>query len=359
MNYILTKDNARGNRQFWKIGVNNIDISIEWGVENGKTQQNIYSITDGKQNRTANEQALFVATSLMGKKLRTGYTIDGEIGPEKSPLPMLAKEYKYTQSMENMKVAIQPKLDGIRCIANVKTGQLWSRKQTSIKGLEHISKTLLESTFPDDITWIDGELYMHESSFNEISSNVRRTTNFTDKSINIRYWVYDCISKHPFKDRIKIIEKSLVQTKELILTETKFVRLSQDVMKALHKDAIDNNYEGIMVRKEDSLYEDGKRSSNLLKYKDCMQEEFKVIGFKQKKVVNGTITLGSVILQSFTNKDVQFNATPTMTNAEKIEIWENQLNYLGQTATVKFFEKTPNNIPRFPRLIGFRHPDDC
>ena len=46
-------------------------------------------------------------------------------------------------------------------------------------------------------------------------------------------------------------------------------------------------------------------------------------------------------------------------NTEKKNIWDNQEDYLGKIATVKYFEKTPKNIPRFPRLLGFRHPDDC
>lgn len=357
MNQTLVKMNANGKEQYWKVDVQDATISVEWGVKDGKFQTNVHKVTEGKQKRTKEEQAVFEAKSLMEKKLRTGYCIPGQV-QAKSPLPMLAKEFKMSM-FEGMRCAIQPKLDGIRCLANVKTGELWSRKQTKILGLGHISKALKESKFPDNVTWLDGELYLHNTSFNDISSKVRRTANFTNESMEIQYWVYDCVSSLEFTERIKILKNTIVQSKQIILTPTQFVELNNDIVTSLHKEATNEKYEGIMIRKSDSKYEIGKRSSNLLKFKDFCQEEFKVIGFKQKKVVNGSITLGSVILCSFSDENMVFSATPTMTNDEKMEIWKNKENYIGKIATVKYFEKTPKGIPRFPRLIGFRHHDDC
>ena len=360
MEHTLIKQNAKGNTQFWKICVKETSIHIEWGVENGKFQTNTTTIQEGKQKRSKEEQALFEAKSLIDKKLRTGYMHKDQKQVSKSPLPMLAKEYSPRLLGDNVVVAIQPKLDGIRCMANVKTGELWSRKQTRIQGLEYISKLITQFKFPDHVTWLDGELYTHNYSFNEISSKVRRTKNFTD-SLDIQYWVYDCITSKPtpFSERFKTLKNSIYETKQCILTPTTVHILTTDLVETKHKEAISDNYEGIMVRKIVSLYETGKRSSNLLKYKDCQQEEFEVIGFKQKKVVNDVVTLGSVILKCYKDDSIVFNASPTMTNEEKQEIWNNQNDYLGQIATVKFFEKTPKGIPRFPRLIGFRHPDDC
>ena len=95
----------------------------------------------------------------------------------------------------------------------------------------------------------------------------------------------------------------------------------------------------------------------MLKYKDFQQEEFKIIGFKQKKVVNGKITLGAVILETVNGHT--FNASPSMNDTEKQNIWENQSEYMNYIATVKFFEMTPKGVPRFPVLLGFRCSDDC
>ena len=354
MNKSLVKTNARGTIQFWTIQVHDCSIFTKWGVKNGKFQETTHIVETGKQKRSPQEQALFMANALVEKKLKSGYNIEGEVVIAKSPLPMLAKEYKNVK-FEN--VAIQPKLDGIRCLANVKTGELWSRKQTRICGLDHISKTILNTKFHKNIEWLDGELYCHGVSFNEISSKVRRTTNFTN-SHDIQYWIYDFVTKDvSFKERFTMLECSQFSS-SLCLTPTQFMKYDHDKIVDLHTKAVQDRFEGIMIRNADSYYEQ-KRSSMLMKYKTFFQEEFKVIGFNQKKVVNNTVTLGSVILQSYNDENLVFSATPTMNAQEKLEIWENQSKYLNMKATIKYFEKTPKNIPRFPQLLGFRHKDDC
>ena len=212
--------------------------------------------------------------------------------------------------------------------------------------------------FHKDIEWLDGELYCHGISFNEISSKVRRTTNFTN-SRAIQYWIYDFVKNDvSFKERFDMLEYSQFSSSSLCLTPTQFMKYDHDKIVHLHTKAVQDQFEGIMIRNADSYYEQ-KRSSMLMKYKTFFQEEFKVIGFNQKKVVNDTITLGSVILQSYDDENLIFSATPTMNAEEKLEIWENQSKYLNTIATIKYFEKTPKNIPRFPQLLGFRHKDDC
>ena len=36
------------------------------------------------------------------------------------------------------------------------------------------------------------------------------------------------------------------------------------------------------------------------------------------------------------------------------EIYDNRKEYIGKLATIKFFQLTPDGIPRFPYAIGFR-----
>lgn len=360
MDVYLTKQNAKGTTQFWKIKVEKEIIHIEWGIENGKVQSNIYTVQEGKQKRTREEQAIFEAKSLIHKKEKTGYeNRNASHKTQHSPLPMLAKEYKGCVTLKSKDVAIQPKLDGIRCLANVKTGELWSRKQTHIDGLGHITNAIKKCSFPEHITWLDGELYTHGKTFNDISSMVRRTTNFTQESESIHYWVYDYIGTKPFQDRIHELHNVKKCSDDIVITPTLFVHvLEKSCLDQYHKKYTSDGFEGTMIRSVNSVYETGKRSCHLLKYKDCCQEEFVVIGFNQKKVVNDDVTLGSVILKDF-DDSITFSATPTMTMAEKAEIWRNKSDYINQIATIKYFEKTPKGVPRFPRLIGFRHPDDC
>ena len=36
------------------------------------------------------------------------------------------------------------------------------------------------------------------------------------------------------------------------------------------------------------------------------------------------------------------------------EIYDNRKDYIGKLATIKYFQLTPDGIPRFPYAIGFR-----
>ena len=345
------------NENKWIIRVHENIIDIEWGKKNGKMQLNKYVIDEGKQKRTPNEQAMFMAKSFMNRKMKDGYTDLQDTNSEidKSPLPMLAKSF--TNDLKNM-CYLQPKLDGIRCMGNIENGDLWSRRQTKIEGLDHISNELRMIHNSLGVKWVDGELYNHSLTFNEINSYVRRTAEFTEKSRQIEYWVYDCVSDNVYTNRYEILQQIINSGfKYIRLVSTMQVKCIDDVhMK--HKYYTELNYEGVMIRSVDKPYEKNKRTNQLMKLKDFQQEEYRVIGFRQKKTVNGNITLGSIELQDMKDHNIKFHATPAMTFEERRHIWETKDSYMDNIATVKFFEKTPKGVPRFPQLLGFRSIDD-
>ena len=258
-----------------------------------------------------------------------------------------------------MAVWIQPKLDGIRGMLNLNTGEIWSRQRTKIEGLGHISESVhhLRKLIPNDITWLDGELFHKDLTFNEISSLVRKTVNFTSDSIMIQYHIYDCVSPLPFRERVKLINQN-----EMTSGNIKYIRINPTTnhtsgeIDIRHKHLVGAGYEGTIVRIDcNNGYECGKRSFSLFKKKDFCQEEYECIGFTKKKV-SAHDTLGACILRD--NQEREFKATPCMTDKEKKYIWEHQEKFYKTIATVKFFEKSAKGIPRHPNILGFRHPDD-
>ena len=50
-----------------------------------------------------------------------------------------------------------------------------------------------------------------------------------------------------------------------------------------HQQFVKDGYEGTMIRDPDSTYKLGKRSKGLQKYKDFIDSEFTIVGFKQGK----------------------------------------------------------------------------
>ena len=53
-----------------------------------------------------------------------------------------------------------------------------------------------------------------------------------------------------------------------------------------------------------------------------------------------------------------FRATPSFPAEERAKLWREREGVPGQIATVKFQERSPQGIPRFPVLVGLRHADD-
>lgn len=361
----LIKRNARGGNQLWKGELKDNTIKVTWGQENGKmqTKMEIYDI--GKQNRTPEEQALLHFNTMVTKKKRDSYISRNSMLPpqesEGSPNPMLVHDINKHSTKITEQVWIQPKLDGIRGMLNLNTGEIWSRQRTKIEGLDHISSmaTQLRKYIPENITWLDGELFHKDLSFNEISSLVRKTVNFTSDSIMIQYHVYDCVSPLPFRERVNIINHEEIRSgniKYIRVNPTTLHKGSSLEIETRHKHLTAAGYEGTIVRVDcNSGYECGKRSFSLFKKKDFCQEEYICIGFTQKKV-SSLNTLGACILTN--NNGMQFKATPSMTDEEKKYIWDNQSKYMNKIATVKFFEKSAKGVPRHPNILGFRHPDD-
>ena len=361
----LIKRNARGGNQLWKAELKDNAIIVTWGQENGKMQIKTEVYNEGKQNRTPAEQAQLHFNTMVTRKKRDGYISresmlpPGENGG--SPNPMLVHDITKHSTKITPVVWIQPKLDGIRGMLNLNTGEIWSRQRTKIEGLDHISSMVeqLRKLIPDDITWLDGELFHKDLTFNEISSLVRKTVNFTEDSIKIQYHIYDCVSPLPFRNRAEIVNHPEMRSgniKYIRVNPTTVHNGTPDEINYRHSLLTTAGYEGSIVRIDcNNGYECGKRSFSLFKKKDFCQEEYKCIGFTKKKI-SSTDTLGACILSS--ENGTEFKATPSMTDQEKKYIWEHQDKFLHMIATVKFFEKSAKGIPRHPNILGFRHPDD-
>jgi DNA ligase-1 len=124
---------------------------------------------------------------------------------------------------------------------------------------------------------------------------------------------------------------------------------SRAELDAYQADCVARGYEGAILRNPTGEYEH-KRSANLLKVKQFVDEEFLVTSVNEGagKLMN---SVGAFVL--VTKKGVEFKAKPMGTLEQSQAYWKDRAKLVGRQATVKFFGYTPEGSIRFPVLKCF------
>lgn len=307
----------------------------------------------GKVNSTTpEEQALVEAQAKLVEKMRLGYfnTIEEaqEKGGQDFLLPMLAKDFKKEKGKIKFPCYVQPKLDGMRALGSV--DNLISRTGKVIDTLSHLDLSDLEDVI------LDGELYAHGISFQENMKLIKKyRPGLTEQ---VKYHVYDIVMDAPFSLRTAILRNTVLElySEKIEVVPSYRVYNFYDI-DTFHQQFIAAGYEGTIIRHSDEGYQVNKRSSQLLKYKDFLDEAYKIVDVvpSESRPEQGVIVCTKKMEQEGENGWFQnFNCGMKFSHAVREEILTNKHLYIGQTAEVRFFEYTDGGLPRFPVCVGFR-----
>lgn len=376
----LYKQNNTGKIQLWFVEVEDNLVTCTYGQLDGKLQSttdHIMGKNQGKKNETTPvEQAQLKAQQLFDKKVKEGYVEDLELAKSnKNNLaavePMLAHPIEKKQNAVNFPAFLQPKLDGLRCIAVVEGGKcrLYSRTQKEFTTLPHIVAEI-ERVFGRQDIILDGELYNHDfkHDFERIVSVIKRNDVHEDHE-KIQYHIYDVVDQDIYLERTKSMRRDLRAASPKFLKEvyTGIVEDSQHV-NTLTQEFVKLGYEGAIFRDANTIYEH-KRSVSLLKIKFFEDAEFKVVDVIEG---NGKLrgTAGAIVVEDPENPDIKFKAKlkrleDALGNPvedkdafqARCAYWlVNKEAHLGKMLTVKFQGRTNKGVPRFP--IGMRLRDE-
>jgi len=225
---------------------------------------------------------------------------------------------------------------------------------------EHIEKQL-EGVLPKG--WVlDGELYLHGATFQEITKLVKK---LRTESVNIEYHVYD-VPRTDEDNKGEWDEHRMealadfgdlcIDCESVTVVET-YQANSEDDVYQLQSNFLENGYEGAIVREYDGTYRFGYRSNSLLKVKNFMDEEYKIVDF-----TTGVGRFdGCIIWICETANGDRFKVVPQGTMEERQQTYYNARkdgDGIGELLKVKFFELTDDNIPRFPVGLGIRLTED-
>lgn len=399
-----------GKYKVWSIKVDRVHcdhdeaiLIITHGQEGGKLTVKAESFTSGKQGRTSYEQALLEAEARIKKQKDKGYR-ENKADLENLPvLAMLSKDHTVSgkEATINQGVFISDKLDGVRCLAKCVLSEALGIKQILLESrtgqpynVPHIEQELLGIMEVGDI--LDGELYVHGPSLQEITSAVKRedadakfekiaaaynkhmdvdgskqdeawgikcddllekledASHIASIRDDLQFHVFDLVVMDvPFSERVEMFRdyaNSRIWGEEggyVIAVKYQYVDNLEDMITQLHY-CIAAGYEGIMYRTKDGLYESGKRSAGLWKFKLFMDAEFLILDVEPAK------DDGSVFVLQNDLTDRTFTCTlGNMT--QRAEFLTNKQEYQGGWLKVQFQSRYKKTLlPQFPTGIMLR-----
>ena len=357
------KKTSTGKIQQWRAWVETTATGFLLKVESGQTDGKLTEtagqvIDEGKQKRTAQEQAIFEANSKLKKKRDEAYfdTIEAAQTQVKL-LPMLAHSFTKRKHNINYPAIVQRKFDGVRCLAVLNsdgTVTLMSRKGKEFAHLNHIKSDVAANNSNTNLV-IDGELYSDTLTFQELVGLVKRVTlkpGNDEQMLEVSLRVYDCVelnNEADFTDRYLTITNLTDGAEYLSLVENVRVSTESEIHAAQAR-FVEEGYEGAMVRNLTGAYAIGKRSANLQKVKTFLDGEYPIVGFTQG---TGGET-GCVIWICETPDGKRFRVRPRGTQEDRKVLFQNGSDYVGQQLTVRYQELTDDGVPRFPVGIAIR-----
>ena len=289
--------------------------------------------------------------------------------------PMLCASTKsYTTLFDGRTYLASTKLDGVRAISE--NAIAYSRTGKIMRNL-HIQKLFKE--LPSNLI-LDGELLSCEVAIGKTFSDYSKDIMSIKEIPNITYHIFDLVNetmtaKQRYNELLKLKLPSwckIVQQMEI----TDYFS-----MESLEKDALDNGYEGLILKGSMSLYKFGRgtlKEKCAIKVKRFDDAEATIIGFEEKyhntnvkeqdelgfskraSCLSGLVpagTLGSLKVQLL-NSDIVFRIGSGFNDEQRKEIWNNKDQYLNRIVKFKHFIAGALTLPRFPIFLGFRDSDD-
>jgi len=279
--------------------------------------------------------------------------------------PLLAVKVDYEKI--RFPVLGTPKLDGIRCL--MVDGVAMSRTMKPIPN-QFIQEQLR------GMHGLDGELMVH-GDYNAVQSGIMKR----DGEPDFTYHVFDTfISDIGYAQRIQDLQWADDQPRCLLLEPVAIGDIIE--LTEYLEECLAAGYEGAMIRDPSGRYKNGRSTVNegiLLKLKRFLDDEAKLIeivekmhngnelrqdqlGYAKRSTCKDQMvpagTAGAMMLEW---KGIQFRCGfgPGITDAVKLDWWTRRQQLLGDAVKFSYQELSKDGVPRFGKVLGFRHPDDC
>ena len=271
---------------------------------------------------------------------------------------------------------LEPKLDGVRCITIVdyesRTVVQYTRNGKVLENFSHITDRLLACI--DDLGRsyvLDGEVVSR--SFQDLMKQVHRKDDV--QAQDARLMLFDIIPLSEFKEGVSTLgqrrRSNLLKTFKPAFDKCEYIDVIPQIevdldsyvgevqFKEYNKEALEQGFEGIMIKVPDAKYE-CKRSASWLKVKPFIEVSLTVTAVEEGTGKNEG-RLGALICEGEDDgKRIMVNVGSGFTDEQRMDYWLDKETMVGQVVEVRADAATRSQDSeevwslRFPRFLRFR-----
>ena len=264
---------------------------------------------------------------------------------------------------------VEYKYDGVRVIAIVQNGSatLHSRNGKLLENFPHIEEALSKPEFEGLV--FDGEVMSED--FQTLMKQVHRKEGAQTEDSYLA--VFDMLTIEEFdaggtklnavERRQRIVNLSDLFTYRIQLVDATLIDMDSDEgqvkFQAMNKRALDEGYEGLMIKPIKEGYK-CKRSHAWLKIKPFIEVTLEVVALEEGTGKNEGL-LGALVVEGEDDgKFFKLNVGSGLTDENREQIWANQDSVIGQLVEIRADAATQSQDAedtwslRFPRFKTFR-----
>ena len=271
---------------------------------------------------------------------------------------------------------LEPKLDGVRCITIVnfdaRTVVQYTRNGKVLENFGHIADSILANIDLLGRSYVlDGEVV--SKSFQDLMKQVHRKDDV--QSSDARLMLFDIIPLSEFQAGRSVMAQrrrtNLLKSFKPVFDKIGHIDVISQIevdldsyvgevqFKAFNKEAIEQGFEGIMIKDPNAVYE-CKRSTSWLKQKPFIEVSLTVTGYEEGTGRNEG-KLGALICEGEDDgKKIVVNVGSGFSDDQRADYWTGKEAMLGQIVEVRADAATINQDSadtyslRFPRFLQFR-----
>ena len=259
--------------------------------------------------------------------------------------------------IKSSEVFIEPKLDGIRCLAIVENreAKLFTRAGKLI--------TNFNDTVGAELSKLNDGCYDGEIMSTDFTALMRQVHRKESKDISEVYFaLFDYIplkewkAKTPHQQawrRYEILKWRIKDlNKYVTLVERERIKTDYNEIKRIHDVYVNRGYEGAMIKTIHDPYCFG-RDYSVMKFKSFFDADVPIIGLKEGTGKHQG-KLGSFLVDY---KGVEVNVGSGLNDELREKLWGDP-TIIGRIIEVRYQEETPDGSLRFPTFVCFRKDKD-